>query len=526
MPKFSFCSRQRCLIPLFFKALLFIFLLKEGRASRLTIPNYNLGAVSLDPQKTGFTIGGEAGSGQFGFSVNTAGDIDGDGYDDLIVGALSRNAAYVIYGGEKTSLSNLDLSIEALDPATTGFIIRGKGGDYLGVSVSTAGDINNDGYADIIMGGYGQNTERGAVYVIYGAKRSLLSNIDLNYKTLDPATTGFMIKGKGTKAKLGLSVSRAGDVNKDGYDDIVFSAPGGGGNNGETAAYVIYGGEKSSFSNIDLSSTVLDPATTGFSVIMPSGIVYFACSVSTAGDVDKDGYDDIIIGSNNIVYVIYGGEKSSLSNIVVTSSPTITPATAGFWIFDNTANTLGSSVSTAGDIDKDGYDDIVFGDYFRSSNQGFAYVIYGKERSLISNINLGSQTLDPSTTGFTIKGYDANNNLGISVSAAGDINKDGYDDIIIGASKKDASTGEAYVIYGREKSSFVNINLDSMTLDPATTGFTITGAFYGDKFGYSVSSAGDINKDGYVDFIIGANGKNGNRGQALVFHSSLNFLLI
>ncbi len=135
--------------------------------------NIDLSSQTLIPSTTGFMITGNAANDRFGWSVSTAGDINNDGYDDIIVGAYYKNsyqgAVYVIYGGLKSTTTNIDLSTQTLDPQNTGFMITGNNAaaEYFGWSVSTAGDINNDGYDDIIVGAYYKNSQRGAAYVIY-----------------------------------------------------------------------------------------------------------------------------------------------------------------------------------------------------------------------------------------------------------------------------------------------------------------------------------------------------------------------
>jgi hypothetical protein len=515
---------QRGILATTLKALVVLFLLGGCHA---TVSNIDLSTTALNPQPTGRTITGNAASDYLGYSLRTAGDINGDGYEDIIIGASRKNsnqgAAYVIYGGPTVSLSNLDLSSIALDPLTTGFVIRGNAAnDYFGQSVSTAGDINNDGYDDIIVGAYGKNNFRGAVYVIYGGPKSAMSNIDLSSTSLDPATTGFVIIGSSVSSYFGQSVSSAGDIDNDGYDDIIVGASLI--NSAKGAAYVIYGGPKSLMVNIDLSSTALNPLITGFRITGNAAGDYFGASVSLAGDINNDGYDDIIIGAygkssnKGAAYIIYGTTRSSSSNIDL-SSIALNPATTGFMISGNTANDrFGYSVSTTGDIDNDGYDDIIVGAYAKNSGQGAVYVIYGGPNSLMVNIDLSSTALNPVTTGFRLTGNAAGDYFGASVSLAGDINNDGYDDIIIGASRVNSSKGAAYVIYGGSKSSRSNIDLSSTPLNPATTGLTIAGNAAGDYFGWSVSTAGDVNNDGYDDFLIGAYGKNSFTGAAYLVY--------
>jgi len=340
--------------------------------------------------------------------------------------------------------------------------------------------------------------------------RASFSDIDLSTTTLDPDTTGFMITGNTASDSLGHSVSTAGDIDNDGYDDIIVGAYAENSNQG--AAYVIYGGEKVTVTNFALGTQTLDPQTTGFKITGNSGSEYFGYSVSTAGDINNDGYDDIIIGAPtknaNIgaAYVIYGGEKSSMANIDLSTA--LNPHTTGFMITGNAAGDyFGWALSTAGDINNDGYDDIIIGAHQKNGYQGAAYVIYGRPKSSITNINLSTQTLDPHTTGFMITGTTVGDQFGVSVSTAEDINNDGYDDIILGANARNSNQGAAYVIYGGAKSLMSNIALSTQTLDPHTTGFMITGNAVGDQFGLSVGAARDFNKDGFSDIIIGASGK-------------------
>ena len=281
-----------------FANLLFGFLLLTNMSFIMAALDFG----SFHPIKTTQVTGNTAGD-LLGISVSSAGDVNNDGYDDIIIGASKKDsgkgAAYVIYGGETSSmpdLINLAASSSPLNPLTTGFMITGNAvGDIFGFSVSSAGDINNDGYDDIIIGAYMKNSYKGAAYLIYGGAKSTMSNIDLSLTTLNPLTTGFMITGNAASDLFGFSVSSAGDINNDGYDDIIIGAYGK--NSFEGAAYLIYGGEKSSMLNIDLSSTTLNPLTTGFMITGNAADDYFGSSVSSAGDINNDGYDDLIVGA-------------------------------------------------------------------------------------------------------------------------------------------------------------------------------------------------------------------------------------
>ena len=208
----------------------------------------------------GFIIQGDAAGDWTGFSVSAAGDVNDDGIADVIVGAPygddggeDAGEAYVIYGQSGSGRSLVDLS--ALT-ASEGFIIQGDAeGDQAGYSVSAAGDVNNDGIADLIVGARrGDDGGRwaGEAYVIYGQSGSGRSLVDLSALTADE---GFIIQGDALWDFAGYSVSAAGDVNNDGIADVMVGAIGGndgGGNAGE--AYVIYGQSGSVRSLVDLST--------------------------------------------------------------------------------------------------------------------------------------------------------------------------------------------------------------------------------------------------------------------------------
>jgi hypothetical protein len=271
------------------------------------------------------------------------------------------------------------------------------------------------------------------------------------------AAFGFIIQGDAAGDILGYgSISSAGDVNGDGFDDIIVGGEGndlGGGNAG--AAWVIFG-KAGGFTDIDL--TTLTPAQ-GFRIQGDDPYDSAGHAVSSAGDVNGDGFDDILVGAQfaevggvgesneGISYVIFG-KAGGFTNIDLT---TLTLA-QGFSIEgDDGANLSGYSLASAGDINGDGFDDIIIGAYKNSDDgayAGRAYVIFGKAAGF-TNIELTSLTL---AQGFIIQGDAGFDNLGGSVASAGDINKDGFDDLIVGAIGGDANgadAGTAYVIFGK-----------------------------------------------------------------------------
>ena len=497
----------------------------------------------LSPSQ-GFIIQGDDTGDWLGDSVSAAGDINGDGFEDIIVGAprgddgnLEAGEAYVIYGrsgwfGSNTVTAGYTRQVVDLSdlPGSTGIgfrIIGDADDDWLGRSVSSAGDVNGDGFEDMIVGaprgddaGGGGNS--GEAYVVFGKSGTLLPNVWVSNFN---ASAGFIIQGAAAGDKAGRGVSSAGDINGDGYDDLIVGAPYsdlGGADSG--AAYVIFG-KASGFGTTDSEGRQVIglnsvPTATGLTITGDEAFDQTGFSVSAAGDVNGDGYDDFIIGAPNAskdagnnnegaAYVIYGrANKPSidLSNLHSTEGYKITGDGAG--------DKMGFSVSSAGDINADGYDDVIIGAIHADPNitdpdAGETYVIFGQGGNR-STVDISS--LAPNA-GFIIQGNRAGDDTGRSVASAGDINGDGYDDLIIGARLGDGASagtnnGRAYIIFGK-RDGFGEIDgsgrraLDLTDLKVGE-GFRIIGDTAHDIAGQSVSSAGDINGDGYDDLIIGA----------------------
>ena len=331
--------------------------------------------------------------------------------------------------------------------------------NYLGYSVSSAGDVNGDGFDDILVGAYGYSSNKGRAYIYYGG--TILNTV------ADVVMTG-QLPGN----KFGYSVSSAGDVNGDGYSDVIIGATGF--NTNEGRVYIYLGGVS--------MNNVADFNFTG-----STGDI-FGTSVSSAGDVNNDGYDDVIIGASgyfgNTGYTIiyYGGDPMN-----VVADVFIAGGAAG--------NNFGYSVSDAGDVNNDGFDDVVVGAYAYNSTVGRAYLYFG-----------GSPMNDVADVTYT--GPSSSLWFGVSVSGAGDVNGDGFDDVIVGAMRYSSYKGRSYIFYGGSTPN-------------NTADVTLTGEASSNYFGNSVSSAGDINDDGYDDVIIGAYGNSSFAGRAYIFFGGM-----
>ena len=169
-------------------------------------------------------------------------------------------------------------------------------GGMLGQSVRNAGDVNKDGFDDLIIGAPEVSLARGAAYVVFG-RSTELSNIDLASPTFLTSNQGFTITGASPGSYFGYSVSGVGDFNKDGFADIIIGAPGASSPLTIGAVYILFG-KSSGFTNIDLASTSLTSSNLGFKLVELPPAICFGISVKTVGDFNKDGFDDVIIGAS------------------------------------------------------------------------------------------------------------------------------------------------------------------------------------------------------------------------------------
>ncbi len=382
--------------------------------------------VTIDPvyATAAWTGAGGATNAYFGYGVSDAGDVNGDGYDDVIVGEPVSGKAYV-YQGSATGLGTT-ASWSATGDADGGFgqtvsglgDVNGDGYDEVAVggitpsvhiyagsahglttsgttisggtsfgkwAISGVGDVNGDGYDDLIVG----EMDSGHAYVYLGSRTGLAYG-----STLTGDSGGFYAQ----------SLSDAGDVNGDGYGDVIVGEPH------DQRAYVYLG-----------SATGLSTAP---STTLSSSAAYFGMRVSGAGDVNGDGYDDVIVGdyaSSGSVFVYLG----SATGIATTPSSTLTGS-----------DYFGSALSGAGDVNHDGYADIVVGAWYYNTGTGKVFVFEG------SATGLGR------TPVTTITGATLGTDLGYSVSGAGDVDGDGYDDVIAGAYASDSYRGRAYLYSG------------------------------------------------------------------------------
>lgn len=450
----------------------------------------------------GFTLSGVNHGDRSGYAVSS-GDINGDGINDMIIGAHYAdpngvNAAgetYVVFGKSTAFTSTVGLS--SLD-GSTGFVLLGiNDGDQSGYSVSS-GDINGDGTDDVIIGAQEET------YVVFGFDDTAIDTLELS--SLD-GNTGFALRG----IEVGRSgnTTSSGDINGDGTDDVIigskYASPNGMGS-GKT--YVVFGKSTAFTSSMELS--LLDGSAgfvlNGINRSDRSGDALYS------GDINGDTYDDVIIGAHNAnggsgeTYVVFG--KNSFASSVELSS---LDGSTGFVLNGVDARDYSGSSVSSGDINGDGRYDVIIGASGAASNgnrSGESYVVFGKS-SFASSIELSS--LD-GNAGFVLNGIDNFDWSGWAVSS-GNINGDIYDDIIIGAHNANGNSGETYVVFGFNNAATDTLELSSLD---GSMGFMLNGISGNDKSGRALSS-GDINGDGTDDVILGAYNANSGSGETFVF---------
>lgn len=392
------------------------------------------------------TFVGEAGADVYASLVSYAGDLNNDGYDDILVGdpfsddgGQDRGKAYIYYGG---------LIVDDIPDV----VMRGESEyDGFGYSISGAGDVNNDGYDDVIVGAvHAGDSLEGRAYLYYGGM-SMDNRADIIFD-------GFFFQGL-----YGAAVSSAGDVNNDGYDDILVS---GVGTTWERAE-IFYGGR-----NMDTQPDVF------LSTSDPQ--VEFGRSLASIGDVNNDGFDDVAVSdyllevfgeTRGKVYVYFGGADMDGNADVE-------------MIGEQHRGSFGYKLAGGFDVNNDGYDEVIVAEAENAhmgEESGKVYVYFG-----------GADMDDNADVQFI--GGKAGDQLGSDVALVKDVNSDGFDDVLIGASGRYGSgyaSGAAFVYYGA-------------SLMDATPDLELYGDESNDAFGSTLDFAGDINNDGYTDAVIGA----------------------
>ncbi|MFN0060379.1 MAG: FG-GAP-like repeat-containing protein [Planctomycetota bacterium] len=416
-----------------------------------------LGSAAELPLTPAWTAESDQASAQFGVSVASAGDVNGDGYTDVIVGApyfdngLTDEGRAFAYFGSATGL--------LLTPAWTAE--SDHTGAQFGASVASAGDVNGDGYGDVIVGAWLFDNGQGSAFVYLGAAAGL------------ETSSAWTATSDQLDAYFGSSVASAGDVNGDGYSDVIVGAHSfDNAEPDEGGAFAYFG------SAVGLS------LTPDWSTESDQAGAHFGNSVSSAGDVNGDGYSDVIVGAS-----LFDNDQTDEGRTFVYLGSAAGLALTPAWTAesDQASSLFGESVATTGDVDGDGYSDVIVGASLFDNGQtdeGRAFVYLGSAAGLSF------------TPAWTAESDQASAFFGESVATAGDVDGDGYSDVIVGAigfDNSETDEGRAFVYFG----SAAGLSLSSTWAAESNQANA--------NFGESVAGAGDVNGDGYSDVIVGAN---------------------
>lgn len=415
---------------------------------------------------------------RLGESVAGIGDVNADGFSDIVVGARLYDGAVADSGG---AFVYFGAANPAVSPVPNINVENGQANSQFGAKVASGGDFNGDGYADFLVGApsfQGGSTNEGAIYVYPGS--AVISSTA--YRRLESNQVG---------AGLGQSLG-AGDFNGDGYSDVYAGAFNFDGVAADTGRVDIY------FGGANAPDTVREAT-----ILSNQSSAQLGRAVAT-GDVNGDGFADLITGESGFdvtglanagrILIFHGGA----SGFNATADDSITGGTLG--------ERLGTSLAV-GDLNGDGLADILAGapDYSNGqSMEGAVQIYYANASGLFA-----------SSPNRLIEGEVSGAKFGSSVAIAGDINGDGTNDIVVGAPNASA------VNLADEGAIYVYLNRGGFS---ASANGSARGAQAGALFGGAVAAAGDVNGDGFADFMAGANSFDTasalDAGQMRLFHGS------
>ncbi|MCC6348713.1 MAG: FG-GAP repeat protein [Candidatus Eisenbacteria bacterium] len=398
----------------------------------LLIGAWNYSVVGAEAGRVYVYLGGPAGvdstpdwvktyptpGAKFGMSLACVGDLDADGFDDILVGAgrdmaSQQGSAHLFRGGP--SGPDTTAAWSAIGASTY---------SWFGTAVAGAGDLNDDGHPDIAIGAPnapGVLPHPGAVFVYYGTGTGL-------------APTPTVLQGDLDAGWFGYSVAGAGDVNGDGVDDLIVGAP-------YTTDPLHWEGRAQLF----LGSPSGVSTTPAWSVNSGNLGAGFGYSVGGAGDVNADGFGDVLVGAHHFDTTGVAPQEGQGRAFLFFGSPTGLSPTAPWWITGHSVQAhLGRTVGFAGDVNHDGIDDL----YLSSLREAITQFSEGRLEIFYGRAGVGPSTIES-------WGYSPGERtmaLGQSMAANMDLNGDGAVDVAGGSSGPSegptATYGYVYLLYG------------------------------------------------------------------------------
>ncbi len=412
------------------------------------------------------TFDGEAAGDAAAYSIDFLGDANRDGNDDVIGGAPGNDEggadagkAYISYGEVTGANPFASVSVE---------LVGSGAGEAAGWSVAGAGDTDGDGRDDAIIGAPKWSASTGVAYIVTSLYSTTLGRTSVD------------VTGEASGDVAGWSVAGAGDVNDDGSDDVLVGAPYND-DGGITAgkAYLLYG---------SLASAALSAADADFTGENAGDLA--GAVVASAGDIDGDGTDDVVIAAP----WSDGGGSYSGRVYLFTGSPTgalALSAADAILTGDSAGDLAGGSVCGQGDLNDDGNDDLLVGADSNDSggtNAGAAYIAYGP---FSGSVDLGSADV-------ILSGETAADHAGFSVAMAGDVDDDGEEDVLVGAYGNDrgaSNSGTAYLVYGPFTAGTLDLSLaDAFLVSEEASA----------EAAYSLAGNADADANGQPDILIGA----------------------
>lgn len=443
-------------------------------------------ATEVSLSESDWFFDGEDLSDYAGWSVGAAGDVDGDGLDDLLIGAYNAGdasvrtgMAFIVAAGSLSATGTLDLA-----DADWRFLGEAAS-DHAGRHVAGGGDIDADGYADILVGAPNLDvtaSNEGGVYVFLGADLGTTPDVQLY-------DAHAVLTGESGGDRVGDAAVSAGDVDGDGLGDVLVGAAGNDdAGSGAGRAYLVLGDTLTG----DLDLADADASWTGEAAGDAAG-----ASVAGLGDADGDGLDDVLVGAwggdttaanAGQAYVLLGGALPADGAALSSAATTL----LGEGVDDFAAY----AAAGPGDVDGDGLGDILlgaYGDAPAGSRSGRSYLVYASTISGLSTLDLGSAD-------HRFSGEAGSDLSGIRVAGAGDVDRDGLADLMVSAPANDAAgsnNGKVYLVLAGNLPTTRNIGL-------ASADFAFTGEAIGDQAGYGIAGVGDVDGDGFGDMLIGA----------------------